>query len=230
MKKLILSSAMFMFAIGAFAQEMGGSVARIGVKAGVNLSRINYSGPNASTINDYVKDNVGYNFTVFGDFGVGRNFFIQPGISLQNKGTKLEGTLPNPSGGTVTGTNKVDVMAIEVPVNAVLRIPAGDAGAVHISAGPYIGFNIDGKSTTNVTSGGTVGKTESDLKFGSSTTDDLSSVEYGANFGLGFRMNNGFLLGANYGLGMGNLIPKDNRSNDNKATNRILGFSVGYSF
>ncbi|RYE56411.1 MAG: PorT family protein [Sphingobacteriales bacterium] len=226
MKKLLFSSALILCTAGAFAQEMGSKVARIGVKAGVNLSRIHYTGTNSNTLNDYTKDNVGYNFTVFGDFGVGENFFIQPGISLQNKGTKLEGQI-----GTTTGTAKVDVMAIEIPVNAVFRVPTGDAGAFLISAGPYASFNIDGKNKTTVTSGAGQGTTETDLKFGNETSDNLTSTDFGANFGLGYRMSNGINIGANYGLGLSNLVPKDSRAgNDSKATNRILGFSVGYSF
>lgn len=229
MKKLLLSSAAILFATGAFAQTtMTGSDARIGIKAGVNLST--YSGTGALD-RDY-KTNVGYNFTAYGDFGVGNNFFIQPGISLQNKGTKLtsSGTI---AGNTVTGTFKQDVMAIEVPINAVLRIPTGDAGAIQLSAGPYVGFNIAGKnkysgSFSNGTSETTF--SDRDIEFGSESNDDLSSVDFGANFGLAYRLNNGVTVGANYGLGLSNLVPKDARSNDDKLRNRVLGFSVGYSF
>jgi len=226
MKKLLLSASVLLLATGAFAQTtMSGNNARFGLKAGVNLARIHASGSGSEFVNDNTKDNVGFNVTAFGDFGVANNFFIQPGVSLQNKGTKLEGSI-----GSVTGTNKTNVMAIEVPINAVLRIPTGDAGAVQISAGPYVGFNISGKTKTTVTSGANQGSTETDLKFGNATDDNLTSTDFGANFGLAYRLNNGFLLGANYGLGLTNLIPKDNRTNDAKATNRVLGFSVGYSF
>lgn len=233
MKKLLLSGAMILFASASFAQnQMTGSDARIGIKAGVNLARIHYSGDNVSNLNDFTKNNVGYNFTVFGDFGVGNNFFIQPGISLQNKGTKLEGTFPL-GNESITGTSTVNVMAIEVPINAVYRIPTGNEGALHISAGPYIGFNVSGKSKVNVTqgNGSELGDQVNDLEFGSKTDDNLSSTDFGANFGLAYRLNNGLMFGGNYGLGLSNLIPKDNQANNNnKATNRVLGFSIGYSF
>ena len=231
MKKLILSTAIVLLSAGAFAQTMSGSSGRVGVKAGVNLARMHYSGQGSAALNDVTKDNVGYNLTLFGDFGVGNNFFIQPGISLQNKGTKLDGSI-TAGGNTFTGTNTVNVMAIEVPINAIVRIPTGDAGALQVSAGPYVGFNISGKSKTEVTSGSSnLGSSESDLKFGNSNNDDISSTDFGANFGLAYRMNSGFTLGANYGLGLTNLVPKDKQANnDTKALNRVLGFSVGYSF
>ena len=94
-------------------------------------------------------------------------------------------------------------------------------------------INIAGKSKVNVTqgNGSELGDQENDLDFGNKTDDDLSSTDFGANFGLSYRLKNGLLFGGNYGLGLSNLIPKDNQSNNNnKATNRVLGFTVGYSF
>ncbi|MCZ4242514.1 porin family protein [Pedobacter punctiformis] len=234
MKKLLIGASVLLLSTGAFAQtKMTGETARFGLKAGVNLSRFHASGDGATDYNNNVKDNVGFNITGYGDFGVGNNFFIQPGISLQNKGAKFEQTT---TVGNLTTTNavKTNLMVIEVPINAVFRIPTGDAGAVQISAGPYIGFNISGKnkieSTTTGTNAAGNSSSENDLKFGSSSDKDASSTEFGANFGLAYRLNSGFTVGANYGLGLSNLIPKDSRVDDNKLTNRVLGFSVGYSF
>ncbi len=232
MKKLLLSGAVLLLATGAFAQTntMSGETARFGLKAGVNLS--SYSGKGSFSNIDY-KNNVGYNITAFGDFGVGNNFFIQPGVSLQNKGAKIESST-TVAGATVTGTAKQNVMALEVPINAVFRIPTGDAGAVQISAGPYIGFNLSGKDkysgTYKASSTDATTYSDRDLKFGSSTDKDLSSIDFGANFGLAYRLNSGFLVGANYGLGFSNLVPKDSRTGDDKLSNRVWGFSVGYSF
>lgn len=228
MKKiLLLGSALLLSSSALFAQDtMSGSDARIGIKAGVNLSTIRASGfDGASAVNDATKQNLGYNFTVFGDFGVGNNFFLQPGISLQNKGTKIQNTTAG-----ITTEATANIMAIEVPVNAVFRIPTGDAGALQLSAGPYIGFNVAGKTKTKVSGGNNSGTTERDLEFGNDSNDDFASTDFGANFGLGYRMNSGFMLGANYGLGLTNLQPKADRSGDSKATNRVWGFSVGYSF
>jgi len=228
MKKILLfGTALLLSSSALFAQNtMSGSDARIGIKAGVNLSSVKYSGfDGSSALNDAQKQNVGYNFTVFGDFGVGNNFFIQPGVSLQNKGEKY--TI---NSGSNSGSVSKNVMAIEVPINAVFRIPTGDAGAVQLSAGPYIGFNVAGKQKISGNIGSTAGLTERDLEFGNGTDDDYASTDFGANFGVGYRINNGITLGANYGMGLTNLIPKDNRVNDSKATNRVWGFSLGYSF
>ena len=220
MKKLLLSAGVLLLATGAFAQtKMSGEKGRLGVKAGVNLAKIHASGTGDDGINDNTKSNVGYTITAFGDFGVGKNLFIQPGISLQNKGSKTE---------IGSFTNKKDIMAIEVPINAVLRIPTGDAGAVQISAGPYIGFNVSGKNKVTATAGSAEVSGDRDLKFGSSAGDDFKGTDFGANFGLAYRLNTGIQVGANYGLGLSDLTPKDNGGY--KQTNRVLGFTVGYSF
>jgi hypothetical protein len=243
MKKLLLSASVILLATGAFAQSTTGTTSRFGIKAGVNLAKIHSSGDNEANYNDNAKSNVGFNVTAFGDFGVANNFFIQPGVSLQNKGVKFEGTNSTTVGAitsTTTSSLKTNVMAIEVPVNAVFNIPTGDAGAVQISAGPYVGFNISGKNkgsstttTVNNNTNSSVTSTTSndkDLSFGSATDKDASSTDFGANFGLAYRTSSGFLVGANYGLGLSDLTPKDSRANSNKYTNRVLGFTVGYSF
>lgn len=229
MKKLMIGAAALLFTTGAFAQNtMSGSSARFGLKAGVNLAT--YSGTGARDL-DY-KTNVGYSVTGYGDFAVGNNFFIQPAISLQNKGAKLE-NVSNVLGSTYTGTFEQNVMALEVPINAVLRIPTGDAGAFQINAGPYIGFAISGKNKVSgsyTNSDNVITRaSDRDLNFGSKTSDDLSSIDFGANFGLAYRLNSGLSIGGNYGLGLSNLVPKDSRSNDDKLRNRVIGITVGYS-
>lgn len=221
MKKLLLSTAVLLFTTAAFAQTT-----RIGIKGGVNLSKYNYKGSNNdANINGNTKDNLGFNLTGFADLGVAKNFFIQPGISLQNKGTKSESV----AGGT-TFTSTDNTMTIDIPVNAVYSIPTGNIGAVQLSAGPYIGFAIAGQRKTETAGQAGSVTTKNDLKFGNTINDDVNPLDYGANFGLAYRLNSGFLVGANYGLGLSNLIPNDNRDGDEKVSQRVLGLSVGFSF
>jgi hypothetical protein len=51
----------------------------------------------------------------------------------------------------------------------------------------------------------------------------------GFNFIGGFQLNNGFNIGAGYGLGINDLRP-ENTGRDMKQTNRVWSFSVGYAF
>lgn len=232
MKKLFLVAGIIIASYGISnaqtANTMSGKDARFGIKAGVNLSKLHASGfDGADALNDAAENNVGFNVTGYADFGVANNFFIQPGITLQNKGVKYSNT--NDATG-ITSEASLNTMYVGVPLNAVLRIPTGNAGAVQLSAGPYLDFAIAGKTKTSFSGPNAGASTEEDVNFGSKQDDDLSSMDFGANFGAAYRMNNGFSLGAQYGLGLMNQTPKDSRAGDEKATNRVWSFTVGYSF
>jgi hypothetical protein len=227
MKKLLLSGAALLFAAATFAQTVP---SRFGIKAGVNLPT--YSGSGVFDNVDF-KSNTGFHITAFGDFPISNSFYIQPGVSFQNKGAKISSSATSGTT-TSTGTWKQSVMAIEVPVNAMYSIPAGGAGAFQITAGPYIGFNIGGKEKTSgsfsTTGTASTSESERDLEFGSDAGDDLKSIDFGGNVGLAFRTNSGFLIGGNYGIGFTNLVPNSNNNTNDKLKNRVLSFSVGFSF
>lgn len=232
MKKVFLSAALVaatFVAVNAQTTKMSGSDVRFGVKAGVNLSKMYFNDKfsDQESLNDMQENNIGFNVTGYGDFGVGNNFFIQPGITLQNKGMKVSGT-DDVTG--ISGEATLNTMHVGVPVNAVFRIPTGSAGAVQLSAGPYLDFAIAGKTKGEVSGASVSGSGERDVNFGSKTDDDMSSMDFGANLGASYRMNNGFSVGAQYGLGLMNQIPKENRSGDQKTTNRVWSFTLGYSF
>ncbi|MXV51427.1 outer membrane beta-barrel protein [Pedobacter sp. HMF7647] len=238
--KLTIATSLIIVSNSAISQTKttGESTARFGVKAGVNLSK--YSGKNSydySPSADYA-NNIGFNFTAYGDFGISKNFFIEPGISLQNKGSKLKAN-EDLFYGFESFKFKQTVFTIEIPVNAVWRIPTGSAGDFQLSAGPYIGFNIAGRNKLegNFVAGPTVDypalkfvTNTKDIDFGDSNDDDLKTIDFGINAGLTYRLNNGFLLSGNYGWGLTNLVPDNKRDGDDKLENRVLSFSVGYSF
>jgi len=211
MKKLLLSfGAVVLLAAGAQAQTS------YGLKAGVNLGK--YS--NVSDLEkDYQKNNVSFYVTGYADLPVAPQFSIQPGVSLQGKGAKYEA-----SGDNASGSLSRNVMSIEVPVNAVYYIPAG-AGNVFLGAGPYVGFNISGKDKWDgsLGEGGTSGDRK--LEF-SGDNKDMNLIDAGVNFLAGYKLNNGFLINAGYGLGLSNLNPGDGE----KTSNRVLSFGVGFQF
>ncbi len=214
MKKLLLSfGAVVLLAAGAQAQTS------YGLKAGVNLGK--YSNP-SDLQKDYQKNNVSFYVTGFADIPVAPQFSIQPGVSLQGKGAKYEYNGNNLDGSTTRNT-----MSVEIPVNAVYYIPAG-TGNVFLGAGPYVGFNISGKDKVK----GNVGEWASgegdyDLSF-SGDDKDMNLIDAGVNFLGGYKFGNGLLINAGYGLGLSNLNPSDN--SDNKFSNRVLSFGLGFQF
>ncbi|MEI5985792.1 MULTISPECIES: porin family protein [Sphingobacterium] len=213
MKKLLLSfGAVVLLAAGAQAQTS------YGLKAGVNLGKYSNQTEEAK---DYQKNNVSFYVTGFADIPVAPQFSIQPGVSLQGKGAKYEAT-----GDNVSGTSSTNTMSVEIPVNAVYYIPAG-TGNVFLGAGPYVGFNISGKTKAEGALGGVEGSVDRDLKF-SGDNKDMNLIDAGVNFLGGYKFGNGLLINAGYGLGLSNLSPSDN--SDNKFSNRVLSFGLGFQF
>ena len=216
MKKILLS-------LGAAVLLAGAANAQVsyGLKAGVNLGKISNmdisdfdlggaSGSNTS--------NVSFHVTGFADMPVAPNFSVQPGVSLQGKGAKY-----NVSAGDASGDVSVNLMSVEIPVNAVYYIPVGYTGSVFLGAGPYVGFNVSGKLKGTADGNELVNE---DLSF-TGDDKDMNLIDAGVNFLGGYKFNNGLLLNAGYGLGLTDLTPNNN---GNSNSNRVLSFGVGFQF
>ncbi|WP_118196226.1 porin family protein [Albibacterium indicum] len=201
MKKLFLSAVAVLFGFGAFAQELG-----YGFKAGVNLPNYNFSNSDFET-----KSTTNFHVTGYLDAPINQMFSIQPGVSLQGKGAKLENDL---------GSWKQNTMWIEIPVNAVAKFPTMGGGNFFLGAGPYAAFGISGE---NKIESGDV-EISDEFEFGKDGTQ--KGTDFGVNFLGGYRLGNGLTLGAGYGLGLADIMP-DN-SSDVKQNNRVLSFSIGY--
>ena len=162
--------------------------------------------------------------TGFADIPLSGRFSIQPGISLQSKGTKFVDAIPNwDQTATDLQTSSLNVMSIEIPVNAVYYIPVG-TGDVFLSAGPYLGYNLSGKlknSTRNSKTG-----SSRDVEF-SGNNKMMNRWDAGVNFAVGYKLSNGFLIQAGYGLGLSNL---NAASKSKDFSSRTLNFGVGFQF
>ncbi len=215
MKKFLLSlGAACLLAVGAQAQVS------YGIKAGVNLAK--YSNFATETgLEDYESSNPSFYVTGYADLSVAPNFSIQPGISLQGKGAKFSGS------GDVSGSWTRNVMSIEIPVNAVYYIPTGDAGSVFLGAGPYVGYAVSGKDKAKQDFLELTGEESTTLKF-SGDDKDMKAFDAGVNFLAGYKLSNGFLINAGYGLGLTDLAPSD--AFDKSISNRVLSFGVGFQF
>ena len=212
MKKVLLAIVALGVSAGAFAQEMS-----YGVKAGVNLGK--YSNT-PDMVKDYQQMNPSFYVTGYADLPVAPQFSIQPGLSLQGKGNKLKY-----DGNSLDGSSATNVMALEIPVNAVYYIPTGMNGSVFVGAGPYAAYSLSGKVKNKGSIGdfGTSGDYDLDL---GGDDKDQKPFDFGLNFMLGYKLASGFTINAGYGLGLSNLSPVDN--SDSKFSNRVLSFGVGF--
>lgn len=212
MKKLLSVLLGVGISIGAFAQETS-----FGVKAGVNLGK--YSNV-PDELKDFQKMNPSFYVTGYADLPVAPQFSIQPGLSLQGKGSKF-----SYDGNDLDGSATTNVMALEIPVNAVYYIPTGVSGSVFLGAGPYAAYSLSGKVKTKGSVGNVGSEGNYDLDFGGDDRDQ-NAFDFGLNFMAGYQLSGGFTINAGYGLGLANLSPSDN--SDNKFSNRVLSFGVGF--
>ena len=136
---------------------------------------------------------------------------------MQGKGGKFkDGDVFDFDGEVESAT--INSMSVEIPVNLAYYIPAGTAGSVFIGAGPYIGFNVSAQ--------GKSGNITENFEFGSES-GQFNRVDYGANFQAGFKLSNGFLINAGYGLGLGNVL---NTVDAVKTKHNVLSFGIGFEF
>lgn len=219
MKKLFLiASGLFFLSQTTNAQTTTtktGST-KFGLKAGVNL-------PSYKQIvggDEYdTQSSVNFHVTGYADLPLSTNFYVQPGLSLQGKGSKSTFKLLGND-----YKNTYNTMAIEVPVNFVGKVNAGP-GKLYIGAGPYAAATIAGNVKSEVNNNTS---TTTDLNFGNESGDDQKVFDFGVNFLGGYEFNSGLLLGGGYGYGISNLRP--NGDSNNKTNNRVWSFSVGYTF
>jgi len=206
MKKTLLSLCLLMASFAAFAQ-----LPTIGFKGGVNFAKLNVSadGTNVTANSGTLTT---FNVGAFVDFKFG-NVSLQPALNFTGKGGKF-------SSEEVDGSAQFKLYYLQVPVNVVYHVPAV-VGDFYFGAGPFLSMGVSGKEKANVN-----GTEESvNVKFGSGE-DEVKRTEFGANAIVGFKFKTGFLINANYDLGLSNIT----NDNTGKLKNRVFGISVGYAF
>ncbi|MCL7987359.1 PorT family protein [Sphingobacterium sp. lm-10] len=211
MKKVLLTLGVAMLLAGAAQAQVS-----YGLRGGVNLGKISNLGDNQS-------NNTSFHVTGYADLPVAPNFSIQPGLSLQGKGTRFDSGNRE---GFASGNWSRNTMSLEIPVNAVYYIPTGYSGSIFLGAGPYVGFNLSGRDRFRGDVAGITGETERSLSF-SGDDRDMNVIDAGVNFLAGYRFNGGLLLNAGYGLGLTNMIPANNNTT---YANRVWSFGVGFQF
>ncbi|HCN83951.1 MAG TPA: PorT family protein, partial [Sphingobacteriaceae bacterium] len=175
MKKLLIVAVASLMGSAAFAQTSA-SATHFGLKAGINLPKYSFGQNDAA--NNETNTTVNFHVTGYLDAPLGSMFSIQPGISLQGKGGEFFDN----------GTTQVkqNTLWIEVPVNFVAKFPVSGTN-FFLGAGPYAAAGIAGQNKLT-TSGSS---TESDVKFGDQSGDDLKGMDFGLNFLGGVQLNSG---------------------------------------
>ncbi|MDU1903735.1 MAG: porin family protein [Dysgonomonas sp.] len=159
--------------LGLFASTVQAQV-RMGVKAGVNISKV--SGDN---ISDFVDNNLtGFHVGPTVEWLINGQFGLEGGLLYSEKGIKFKERKANRVG------------FIEVPIDLKYRFETGSIVKPYISAGPYISFKVSGDGKFS-------GMTDD-------VVDQWKAKSFGGglNFRAGVELFNFLQVGAQYQLGL----------------------------
>lgn len=203
-KHILLLILVLTFALGVRGQSTWG------IKGGMNLSKLHLSTPEGSISTDNI---FSLQMTGYWSGMLSEGLYLQPGVSIQGKGGKNK---------YIDSENKkvdntTNLVYLEIPVNLVYYLNAGE-GDIYVGLGPYAGWGVFGREK------GEEGK--QDVTWDSD--EGYKRFDYGANFIIGYKFLNGMLVNGGYGLGLGNMMPKNDH--DMKQYNRTFSLSVGYEF
>jgi hypothetical protein len=226
---LVLLSGILSYAQGTAQTSLEPSLF---LKGGFNLSNITI---NKNGDLDNNKTLPSFQVGLQGDLPIGPFFAIQPGIFFTGKGAKVESG--NTSGDNwYRATNRP--YYIEIPVNAVIKLPLGNQSSFFFGAGPYVGIGITGNNKVEGQVGGVSFSRTQSIKF---SNDDpfTPNTEEGSGYNIVRRFDYGLngtvgiqakfaLISVNYGYGLAKIQSGTNSSEDDLGKYRVLSFTVGF--
>ena len=204
MKKLIFLLTV-VISVSVHAQK-----SQVGITAGTAIA--NYKAKLGS-ISFSTKSNTGFTAGVFANIAAGNSLVFQPALNWVQKGSKVDES----ANGYVEKSSLI-TSHIEMAANTLFSSNGFFAGG-----GPTLSFGIAG--TSKAESGGV--KTSEKVKFGNSDNDDMKSFDLGANVLAGYQFKKGFLIAANYNIGLSNLAPGSD-PNKGKLKSSYFGIRLGY--
>jgi len=226
-KRLVYLFVLGTISVTSFAQEDAAWL-----KGGVSFANVSYNSKGeVSDANMLTSFHVG----IMGDINIARVLAIQPGLFFTGKGSKIQSGSPSDVNYYKATTNP---LYIELPVNAVIKLPLDKESSVFFGAGPYIAMGVGGKRKIE---GKTLGLAYSNNEKIEYSNDDpttfkteegaglgvMRRFDYGLNGTAGFQLKD-FLIGVNYGYGLAKLQSGTNSSEDNNNKHRVLSISVGF--
>jgi hypothetical protein len=139
---------------------------------------------------------------VIAEIAVSDQFSVQPELVYSAQGATA----------TEEGIDvDINIDYINLPIMAKFYVGEGFS----LEAGPQVGFLMSAK--------GKGGGEEIDFK------DETKGIDFGANLGVGYKLESGLNFGARYNLGLSNINDFED-SDDFKNQNSVIQVSVGYFF
>jgi len=161
------------------------------------------------------------------DFPLSDHLSVETGILLSTKGFKTSEKETYQSE-TFEYRSTLNLVYIDIPIALKGKISVSENTDLFLSAGPYVGIGISGKSKSERIYNGDKTTNEEEVKWGSDENNDmLKRPDFGLAFGGGVEIKS-FQFGIFYNVGLANISAYT--EDETKISNRVLNISTGYRF
>ncbi|WP_127133114.1 porin family protein [Pseudoflavitalea rhizosphaerae] len=226
MKQLIIIVVACSLSMTTMAQQ-----SKVFIKGGLNLANIS---KNSDGEVDDANTLASFHVGLMADLPVGQFFAIQPGLLFTGKGSKIQNGSSSDNNYYKATTNP---LYVELPVNAVFKIPLETNSQLFVGAGPYAALGVGGKRKIEGKLLGVEYSRKDNIEFSNDDPTTFNEEEgaglgvmrrfdFGVNATAGLILNK-FLVQVNYGLGLTKLQSGADNGEDNKNKHRVLSLSVG---
>lgn len=212
----------FLVLVGVFSMTTELFAQNFGVRAGLNVSKIN--GNNlVQAFNDEFNWKNGFHVGATAEFPMTDVFSFETGLYFSTKGYDFS-EVDNFFGITNSFIGSLDFYYLDVPLTAKASF---DLGGVRVYGllGPYIGLGLSGKLDYDSVIGMFENSHEIAVRWGADK--DYKRLDYGLTVGAGVEIQS-ILIGLTYNLGLANITAET--ANDASANHRVIAVSVGYVF
>ncbi len=206
MQKLLLSIIAATLLFQTYAQE---SEFQLGAKAGLNFASLNGDLEDA-------KGRTSFHLGGMVEVPLTDKLSVQPELLFSSQGAKFD-------------SDALSLNYVNVPIMAKYYVTE----EISIEAGPYVGFLLSANfkyetedDDLNPNTSGERSNTKASEK--QDVKDDIKSLDFGLNIGLGYKMPSGLNFAARYTLGLANASDFENSTQEFK--NGVFQLSVGYFF
>jgi hypothetical protein len=203
-------------------------------KFGLSLSKI------ASEEDEDMKSKLGMIIGVGLNYQVNDMFSVQPELQFVQKGFRIDES-SSFDGYTEKIEGKISINYLEIPV--LVRTSFGsDNFKFFVNAGPSLGIGLGGKTqfdysfSDGIDNFSTSGSGK--VKFGDEPDDNEDDTYFDNRIDFGLQLGGGFMIAKKvaidirYGLGLTNLVKKQDgmTAEEAKSKNRVIQFTVGVPF
>lgn len=201
-KTIVVFSALAISCATVKAQNVS-----FGIKAGIQQNNLSLKSKQNGEWGREEISGVGFHVGGLADISLSKQFSVQPQLLFNSKSVVM------------TSQSKLNLYAIDVPVNVLYK-----TGGFFAGIGPNLSYGLSAKSKTDGQDATNLYKKE-DAE-GGGQESQFKRFEVGANATLGYKFNNGLLLSANYMQGLSNISGYN--ADHQKYNTRFVGLSVGY--